>query len=93
MRTTWLPCLVLAGAAFVSCGKKPAAPTREAATPASNEAPATEQQGDVGIIEATGKTVDYFTGKTHLDAKRRMESKLKEIQSEQNRRLEEALGE
>lgn len=92
MRKILFPCLVLAGAALVSCGKKSAAPPRETSAPAAEDAPATEQSDDVGIIEATGKTVDYFTGKMHLDAKRRMESKIRKIQSDQNKRLQEALG-
>ncbi len=87
MRTTWLSCLFLAAAASVSCGKKSAPPPSETA------APSAEQPDDEGIIEAAGKTVDYFTGKTHLDAKKRIESQLDKIQEEQDRRLKEAMGE
>ncbi len=92
MRKILLPCLVLAGAALVSCGKKPVTPPRDTATPASDEAPAAEKPGDVGIIEAAGKTTEYFTGKMHFDAKKRMETKINKIQSDQNKRLQEALG-
>ena len=94
MRATWIVCLCLAAAASVSCGKKPEAPPSEGTVaPTEEAAPPADKPGDPGIIDAAGQTVDYLIGKTQLEAKKRIESQLDDIQKEQKRRLEEALGE
>jgi len=92
MRRIWLTCLFLVVAASISCGKKPDATERDATERDAADAPA-KQPADEGIVESAGKTVDYFTGKTHLDAKKRAESQLEKIQADRNRQIEEALAE
>ncbi|MHC4250041.1 MAG: hypothetical protein ACYS9X_13010 [Planctomycetota bacterium] len=87
MRGTRLLCLLVAASASVSCGKKPDVPDApERATP---DASAEEPGGDVGV----GDAVDYAIGKKQIDAKKRMESQIRDIQTDRNRRIEEALGE
>jgi len=90
MRTTWLLCLFLAAAASVSCGKKPEATERDAAdAPAERPSDAETAKDDVGV----GDVVDYAIGKKQLEAKKRVESQLEQIQADRNRRIEEALAE
>ena len=93
MRGIRVLCLLVAASASVSCGKKPDVPDAperaEPAAPAEDPAGAAEAEPDVGV----GDVVDYAIGKKQIDAKKRMESQIKDIQSDRNRRIEEALGE
>ena len=89
MRATLYVCLFLAAAGLASCGRKPEAPARQAADSAADSEDTAETEDEVGV----GDVVDYAIGKTQLDAKKRIESDLKGIQEDRNRRIQEALGE
>ncbi|MHC5053451.1 MAG: hypothetical protein ACYTKD_01900 [Planctomycetota bacterium] len=90
MRGTRLLCVLIAAYASVSCGKKHDAPERRAPAASTDESPAAAKaEGDVGV----GDAVDYAIGKKQIDAKKRMESQIRDIQEDRNRRIEEALGE
>ncbi len=54
-------------------------------------APATESPA--AVSETVNSVVNYGTGYTHLSIKKRQEEKLKQIQGEHNRKLENAIQE
>ncbi len=67
---------------------KTASPSKPASPPA---APATESPG--AVSGTVSSVVNYGTGYTHLSIKKKQEEKLKQIQGEHNRKIENAIQE
>ena len=82
------------GAAFgpgAGCAEKETAP-EGAQAQQGEEADRTEDPGaDAGA--GVGDFVDYATGKLPIEKGRQIERKVRDIQAEHNRQLEEAMGE
>jgi hypothetical protein len=76
-----------------SCGKKPEPPTAQpgAGTPAA-PGEGKEAQEPRGIGDDVRDFADYATGRKPLEHQRQIKRKLRKIQDDYNKKLEEQLG-
>lgn len=85
--------LLVAAVCASSCGKKPGPSAAQpgAGAPASS-GEKEEVQEQRGIGDDVRDFADYATGKKPLEQQRQIKRRLRSIQDEHNRKLEEAMG-